>query len=204
MNKRRKTWQAKDSLALNSIDEIFQELNEALRRAGLTLRIICCGGYLMNQLGSTRETKDVDAFYKSNQEIDQIIKRIGDAHGLNIGRTIWLNNAVSTMSDWPDPANYSTAKTFGNLTIDLVTPEYLLSMKLSSVRPVDVEDAAYLVKLLNLENPIEVYNKIYPLNSKVSIMSVLKAFAQLHGEKWQWDYFRENQEEILALLKKHE
>jgi len=203
MKKRR---QAKESLALNSVDEIFQELNEALRRAGLTLRIICCGGYLMNQLGSTRETKDVDAFYTSNQEIDQIIKRIGDAHGLNTGRTIWLNNAVSTMSDWPDPAHYSTAKAFSNLTIDEVSPEYLLGMKLSSVRPVDVEDSAYLVKLLKLENPVEAYNKIHPLNSKVNILAVLKAFAQLYGEKWQWDYFRANQEEILALLdhEKHE
>jgi len=177
----------------------FQALNDMLALHHLSLHIICCGGYLLQRMGF-RGTIDVDAFYKSNEEIDLLIRRVGALLDINTGRTIWLNNAVSAMSDWPDSQYCEKLHGLSNLTVDRVTIEYLLGMKLSSTRPIDKEDAGHIIKAKGLDNPIGLYCLLASMSFRLSMVSVLEAFAFAYGDEWRAAYWKEHSKEILDLL----
>jgi len=183
--------------------EALEELNEELKRRGLQLNMICVGGYVRQLLGF-EGTKDIDAFYTSTKEIDKIIYDIGERRGINTGtgsrKTIWLNNAVSTMSDWPGAKHVRPLYNFSNMTVSRVTDDYLLGMKLSSTRDIDVEDSADLLDLLGLTNPIDTYHRLEGIGTRHTMMHILTAFKVLYGVEWYSKYLAENHEELLKYL----
>lgn len=177
----------------------FRALNDLLARHHLSLHVICCGGYLLQRMGF-RGTIDVDAFYESSEEIDLLISRVGALLDINAGKTIWLNNSVSTMSDWPDAKYCEKLYEFSSLTVDQVTIEYLLGMKLSSTRPIDKEDAGQIIKAKYLNDPIGLYNLLAGMSFRLSMVSVLDAFAFAYGDAWRAAYWKERSGEILGLV----
>ena len=177
----------------------FQTLNDLLGRQHLTLYIIVCGGYLIQRMG-LRGTQDVDAFYSSNEEIDLLIRRVGALLDINSEKTIWLNKAVSTMSDWPDSQYCEKLYEFSNLTVDQVTIEYLMGMKLSSTRPIDTEDVGHIIKAKELKHPIDLYKLLVGMSFRPSMVSMLEAFAYAYGDAWRAEYWKEHSKEILSLM----
>ena len=177
----------------------FRTLNDQLGLHHLSLRIICCGGYLIQRMGF-RGTQDVDAFYSSNEEIDLLIRRVGALLDINSGKTIWLNKAVSTMSDWPDSEYCEKLYEFSNLTVDQVTIEYLMGMKLSSTRPIDTEDVGHIIKAKELKDPIGLYKLLTGMSFRLSMVFILEAFAYAYGDVWRAEYWKEHSKEILSLM----
>ena len=86
-----------DSNSIN-FQPVFLMLNDELSKAGESLELTCAGGYAM-QMNGYRGTADVDAFYQSNATIDRIIRKVGDAFGINRPDEPWLNNSISNMKD---------------------------------------------------------------------------------------------------------
>jgi len=176
---------------IEAFEQGFRRLDELLGLNGLTLRIIVCGGYLIQQMG-IRGTVDVDAFYVKNDQIESLIKQVGAELGLNTEYTTWLNRSVATMSDWPDEKFHERLHTFDHLMIDRVTTEYLLGMKLRSTRERDVID---------ILEPVTLYNHLNHMGIRVSMSYILTAFSEMHGSDWFGRYFVENQEELLKIFR---
>jgi len=147
-----------------------------------------------------RGTQDVDAFYKSNDEIELLIRRAGALLGINCENTNWLNNAVTAISDWPDSEYCEELYKFTNLSVDQVTIEYLLGMKLSSARQIDIEDAGYIIKTKDRKDPVGLYTLLTGMSFQLSMVSMLEAFAFAYGDEWRAVYWKEHSEEILSLL----
>jgi len=148
-----------------------------------------------------RGTIDIDAFYVKNDRIDLLIKQAGAELGLNTEYTTWLNRSVATMSDWPDEKFYERLHAFNHLTVDKVTTEYLLGMKLRSTRDRDVTDSVTLIKHINILDPIELYNHLNNMAINVGMSYILTAFSEMHGNHWFGQYFTENQIELLKTLR---
>ena len=181
-------------------DRAFQQLNAELSKHGATLHLICVGGYMLQRMG-IRSTLDVDAFYKSTQLIEEIISRLGDDHKINPANSTWLNNAVASINDWPESRYCKNVHTFSNLTVDEVTSEYLLGMKIRSGREQDILDAASLIKILKMEDPISAYQLLKGMAFDISIVSVIVAFTKAKGEDWSAAYYKEHSNDILSLLR---
>ncbi|MCL2531918.1 MAG: hypothetical protein FWE40_07155 [Oscillospiraceae bacterium] len=185
--------------SLIDFEAAFHELDGLLGLHHQTLHIIVCGGYLIQRMGF-RGTIDVDAFYTASEEITLLIERVGLLLNINTGKTIWLNNAVSTMSDWPDPQYCEPLFAYENLTVEQVTMEYLLGMKLSSIRDVDAKDAGKIVEMARLDDPLALYQQCRAMGLKLSFVAVLEAFTFAYGDEWRAQYWNEHDQEILSLL----
>ena len=83
---------------------VFEQLNNELAGIEITLELICAGGFVM-QLHGYRASADVDAFYKSNAELDMLIKKVGDDFRINKPDELWLNNSIANMNPEP-PEDY--------------------------------------------------------------------------------------------------
>ena len=188
------------SHSLDDFEKGFQQLDDLLGRNHLSLHIICCGGYLIQRMGF-RGTIDVDAFYQSNDEIDLLIRRVGALLDLNTDHTTWLNKSVSTMSNWPDDKFCERLYTFDHLTVDRVTTEYLLGMKLRSTRARDVTDSVHLIEHLGILDPIELYNHLDNMSIDVGMSYILTAFSEMHGEDWFKEYYPGKEQELLKLFR---
>ena len=86
-------------------------------------------------------------------------------------------------------------------TVDQVTTEYLLGMKLRSTRDQDVLDAGHLFEKIGISDPIALYNHLNDMSIDVGMSYILTAFSELNGEGWFGAYFRENQQELLELFR---
>jgi hypothetical protein len=181
-------------------DKVFQQLNTELHQKNLTLHLICGGGYVLQRLG-VRGTVDVDAFYQSSTEIEHIIQRIGSEFGINPIGSAWLNNAIAAVNDWPEAAYCENVYTFSNLIVDVVTKEYLLGMKLYSHREQDMKDAASVLKMMGVDDPMKVYHLLRGMSFDISILSIIEAFAILYGNDWSSNYYKANSADIIRLLK---
>lgn len=111
----------------------FELLNEELAKEGLNLALICVGGYVLEQHGF-RTTQDVDAFYRGTPKIKEIIYRVGQQLSLNTSEELWLNNSVENLNPRPSFEFCEILYSFENLTVYIVSLDYLLGMKLTSSR----------------------------------------------------------------------
>ena len=177
----------------------FRALDDLLGRHRLKLHVIICGGYLIQQMGF-RGTLDVDAFYNSNDEIDLLIRRVGSLLDINSENTLWLNNAVSAVSDWPASEHCISLYQFDNLTVDQVTVEYLMGMKLTAARTVDTQDVGLIIKAKQLDDPIGLYQQLTGMGFEFSMVSLLDAFAFAYGDEWRATYWNEHSKDILSLI----
>ena len=119
-----------------------------LKKSDLQGEIIITGGAAMCLVHSARDmTKDIDALYEPKSEINRLVEKIANEHGLPHN---WLNDSVKGFMN--NKAEVMDFMQLGNLKISAVTPEYLLAMKLMSsrVEGQDYNDIKFLLHKLNV------------------------------------------------------
>lgn len=174
----------------------FELLNEELAKEGLNLALICVGGFVLEHYGF-RSTQDVDAFYRETPIIKEIIYRVGEQLGLNTSEELWLNNSVANLNPLPPIEYCEVLYSFENLTVYVVSLNYILGMKLTSTREQDLKDVGEIIKYKGLRSPFELYAYLNQLGfAPLDFAYVLEGFNLAYGMDWLRDFFEQNQEEL--------
>jgi hypothetical protein len=174
---------------------VFKRLNEELSRVGQSLELICAGGYVMQRHGY-RATIDIDAFYKSNEEIESIIRKVGDEFNINKPDELWLNNSLSNLNPMPHDEYCETIYRFSNLLIKTVNILYLIGMKLTSAREQDMIDVGNILKHENDQLPFGLLSKLSDMKFDIDISILLDAYEKAHGMDWLENFYVKNQNEL--------
>ena len=180
-------------------ESAFIMLNSELLKINQSLEIICVGGYVL-QLHRFRGTVDVDAFFQSNEVIDEAICKVGDKLGINQPDEIWLNNSVANMNPMPPSEYCEVVHQFSNLTVLSINITYLVGMKLCSGRNRDYRDVAVVIKNTKDEQPLELLFKLGKIGFNIDISVVLDAYEYAYGIEWVRDFYVENEQEIEKLF----
>ena len=181
---------------MDKMKPVFEALNQELAQANLTLTIICVGGYVLEHHG-LRATQDVDAFYQENQKINEIIARVGRQFNLNTYDELWLNNNVASMNKQPAVELCETLYTFSHLTVLMVPIEYVLGMKMISIREQDLKDIGAIIKYKDFHSPFKTFEDLRKLGFDTIDFSVLlEGFSHAYGMEWLEEFFKENQEKL--------
>ncbi len=149
-------------LRKDQITAYLEELNAELKRMNIKGEICLYGGAVMCVVYDARpSTKDVDAVFKPAQQIRRAIKRVADRHNL---RDDWINDGVKGFVVKHPQRIFLN---LSHLKVYIPEPDYLLAMKTFSARvdATDQEDVKYLIGLLKLRAPEEVFSiveKYYP------------------------------------------
>ena len=178
-----------------NFEPVFERLNEELSAKSISLNLVCAGGYVM-QLHGHRGTADIDAFFRSNAEIDRIIEKVGDEFEINRPDELWLNNSISNMNPTPPAEHRELAYKFSNLTVEIVTITYLLGMKLHSGRDQDLKDAADIIRKDGVQEPFELMEELENIGFTVDISNLLDTFGEAHGIDWLTNFYEENQNKL--------
>ncbi|HHW95575.1 MAG TPA: potassium transporter peripheral membrane component [Mogibacterium sp.] len=182
------------------VKEAFNELNKKLEKEGVTLTVICVGGFVLSQYG-LRTTKDIDGFFKSTAEIDKAIKTVGDKLGLNTEDELWLNNSVQNLNRSPAEDICDVLYDFSNLKVLMPPLEYIAGMKLKSARGQDIKDVADIIKLLKADDPLSFIENLQTLGFfEIDISLVLEAFGTAYGMSWLEKYYIDNEKAILEMV----
>lgn len=174
---------------------VFERLNKELSKIGQSLELVCAGGYVM-QLHGYRATLDVDAFYRSNKQIDDIIRKIGEEFGINKEDELWLNNSISNMNNAPPDEHCKPLYNFSNLVVKVVDIIYLIGMKLESPREQDLHDVATILKSENMERLFELQSDLQKMRFTIDISDLLEAFGLAHGMEWLKVFYENNEDKI--------
>ncbi|UHR02949.1 DUF6036 family nucleotidyltransferase [Peptoniphilus sp. GNH] len=177
-------------------EEQFKKLNDELKKINRDLTIICAGGYILEKLG-IRTTIDVDAFFTSDKEIDGIIKKVGEELSINSSKENWLNNSIQNLNEIPPIEECQTDYSFSNLTVYSVPVEYLIGMKMKSMREKDIFDISRLIKILKIINPEELEAKLNKRGFNPDSSIILECFAEAYGIEWLSDYLMKIEENKL-------
>lgn len=116
------------------LNELSKELKKEFGRNANIEMIIVGGASVLINYGFRDSTSDIDAIIASNSSIKSAVNRIGDKYHLENG---WINSDFrKTASYSPKLIEYSKYyKTFNHiLTVRTVSQEYLVAMKLASLR----------------------------------------------------------------------
>ena len=152
-------------LTKEKIIHSLKRLGEELAKEGMSGEILLTGGAAMCLAHSARDmTKDVDALYEPKEEIRRLVKKIAEQEGLPED---WLNDGVKGFVTEGAPTDEFMV--LDGLKITVVTPEYLLSMKLMSARygETDAGDIRFLMNKLQIKTVDDAYNiltRFYPAN----------------------------------------
>jgi hypothetical protein len=160
--------------------DALREIGEKLAAEGLDGQILLAGGASMCLVHSARSmTRDMDAVYQPKTTIDLFSFEVGEKYGWEPG---WLNSGVQAYIQDNAPKEHFIS--FPGLKVFTVSAEYLLAMKLRSMRDgsTDHGDAVFLIKKLGLnsvEETLELLKKIYDTN-KISetALAALRSFFQ--------------------------
>ena len=176
-------------------ESVFKQLNDELSKIEQSLKLICAGGYVM-QLHGYKTTSDVDAFYKSNMEIDAVIRKVGDEFGINKPDEIWLNGSISRMNPEPPGKYFKLVYSFTNLEVHAVEINYVVGMKLVSSREQDFIDIGDILRHDNNEQPFTLLSELADMGFNVDISNLLDGFERAHGMTWLDEFYANNQEEL--------
>jgi hypothetical protein len=157
------------------IKRCLDELNERLRSSGVMGEICLYGGAVMCVVYDARPaTRDVDAVFKPTREIREAIKRIAEANGL---REDWLNDAVK---GYVVPHRQRILFNLSNLKVYVPEPDYLLAMKVLAARveATDKMDIQFLIKLLGINTPDEVFSILEKYYSREQIRPATQFFVE--------------------------
>lgn len=157
------------------IKRCLDELNDRLRSSGVMGEICLYGGAVMCVVYDARPaTRDVDAVFKPTREIREAIKRIAEANGL---REDWLNDAVK---GYVVPHRQRILFNLSNLKVYVPEPDYLLAMKVLAARveATDKMDIQFLIKLLGINTPDEVFSILEKYYSREQIRPATQFFVE--------------------------
>ncbi|OGV78150.1 MAG: hypothetical protein A3K19_15615 [Lentisphaerae bacterium RIFOXYB12_FULL_65_16] len=145
-------------LTTERIKELFQALDEELRKKDVVGEVGICGGAVMCLVFQARPaTKDVAAIFEPTREIRKAAKAV--AARCDVPED-WLNDAAKAFFH-ADPPREEVLN-FPNLRVWAPTAKYMLAMKCISARfdSHDLDDTKFLVKYLQLWSPAEVFEII--------------------------------------------
>lgn len=152
-------------LTKERIESLFQSLNALLAERGEVGEVGLVGGAVMCLVYNARlATKNVDAIFEPAAVIRELAARIAITEAIPPD---WLNDAAKGFIlpgfERQDVINLS------NLRVWAPEPRYMLAMKCISARwdSSDRDDVLFLIKLLKLTKPQEVFDIIegyYPQN----------------------------------------
>ncbi|VKL67561.1 Uncharacterised protein [Streptococcus pneumoniae] len=181
---------------MDKMKPVFQALNKELIQENLTLTIICVGGYVLEYHG-LRATQDVDAFYDQNQKINEIIARVGKQFNLNTHEELWLNNHVANMNKQPPLSLCESLYSFENLTVLVVPIEYVLGMKMMSIREQYLKDIGAIIKYKNFHSPFDTFKYLKDMGfDTIDLSVILEGFSYAYGMDWLEKFFKENQDKL--------
>jgi hypothetical protein len=133
----------------------LRQLGEELDARGMQGEILLTGGAAMCIVHEARDmTKDIDALYEPKDMINSIVLKIAQREGLPSN---WLNDSVKGFVGPNVPKE--NFMSFKGLSVQTVSAQYLLSMKLMSARygETDYDDILYLMKKLNIHTTEEAF-----------------------------------------------
>ncbi|MEN8155110.1 MAG: DUF6036 family nucleotidyltransferase [Acidobacteriota bacterium] len=167
-------------LTKKNIKKYFSKLSDQLKLQNSKGEILLFGGAAMILTFNSRiSTKDVDAVFKPKKEFQIAIDHVAKDNNLNKN---WLNDAVKGFL-YSNKFNQKEILKFDNLTVYVPEPEYLLAMKVISMRTEavssDFEDIKTLLKETGLDTPgkvLDLVREYYPEN-----MIPQKSFYALEG-----------------------
>jgi len=145
---------SKPALSKTELVELLETLSERLRRRRAVARLYVIGGACMAlAYGRGRSTEDIDARIDTGHgALTEVVHEIARERGLPPG---WLNEqATSAIPRGPD-RRARTLYESPYLVVTGASAEYLLAMKLEAGRDKDVEDIAYLLDRLRIEQSDE-------------------------------------------------
>jgi hypothetical protein len=184
----------------NNIDFLsaFELLNKKLSELREHLELVCGGGYALHIHGY-RGTIDVDAFYKSNDDIERVIREVGDAFGINTTEEVWLNNSISNLNTEPPEQYTEVMHQFSNLTVRVVGLDYLVGMKLTSARERDVKDVGVILVGEGIQNPFDLMGTLKGMGFSIDVSLLLEAFGMAYGMDWLETFYHENAKMLSGL-----
>lgn len=138
----------------------FELINEELKLMNMYGEILITGGASMCLVFSARSaTKDIDAVYEPKTIINDIAAKIALQKKMPES---WLNDSVKGFMNAKAYEKKMSLKSYSNLKLYSVLPEYLLAMKLMSSRmesETDIKDIIFLMNYLKI-NTTEKANKV--------------------------------------------
>jgi hypothetical protein len=152
-------------LTRERITELFEQLNALLRARGEVGEVGIVGGAVMCLVYNARAaTKDVAGIFEPASIIRELARQVAESESLPPD---WLNDSAKGFI-MPGFAQQEVL-TLSNLRVWAPEPRYMLAMKCISARwdSSDRDDVQFLLKLLGLKNPKEVFAIIesyYPNN----------------------------------------
>ena len=154
-------------LGKEEILENIELINEGLKELDMNGEILIAGGASMCLAFSARSsTKDIDAVYEPKTIINDIAAKIALEKGMPKS---WLNDGVKGFMNEKAYDGKMFLKSYSNLKLYSVLPQYLLAMKLMSSRvesETDIKDIIFLMKHLNIDT-VEKANRIIEAAFKV-------------------------------------
>lgn len=139
-------------MTAEEITRYLTELNDELRLMDIKGEVSIYGGAVMCLAFKARPaTKDVDAIFEPVREIRNAARRVAERNSLDVG---WLNLAVKMFVVEHEK---QVLFDFPNLKVFIPDPDYLLAMKLLSLRPAtfDEDDIEFLLEKLNIQSAEE-------------------------------------------------
>jgi len=180
-------------------DSVFKRLNDELAKINQPLELICAGGYVM-QLHGYKATVDVDAFFKTNVQIDDVIRKIGNEFGINQPDELWLNNSIANLNPEPPSNHQELVHQYSHLVVKAVDIAYLTGMKLESGRNRDLIDVATIIKDNKGKELFELMATLESIGFNVDISAVLEVYGLAHGEGWLSKFYTDNEARLQKLF----
>ena len=175
--------------------EAFELLSARLRQEGLSLCVVCVGGFVLNHHG-IRATLDIDAFFAADDRTYAIIEEVGDELGINMGEP-WLNNSVQRLNRAPDLGTCALLYDLPNLKVYEAPLDYVAGMKLESAREQDIQDVSAIIRKLRIASPDELERRLRGYGFPHADESLLlESFGLAYGMEWLAAYYRENERSI--------
>jgi len=179
-----------------NFEPVFELLNHELSKINESLVLICAGGYVM-QLHGYKATVDVDAFYKSSEAIEKIIRKVGDHFGINKPDESWLNHSIANLNIEPSDKHCELVHKFCNLEVNAVDIAYVMGMKFVSAREQDLKDISAILKHDDNKKPFELLTTLTDMGFDIDISLLLEAFGEAHGIHWLEEFYKSNESELI-------
>ena len=179
-------------------EKLFSDLNEELDKSGLTLDLLCVGGFVL-EYHNMRSTEDIDAFYQESSDLIECIDKVGKENGISESEERWLNNSVSNLNRKPPESVCHEILSYSNLTVTIPSLIYILGMKLESARKRDIKDAGVIIRSERFEDILDTAKSLEDLGFQIDFSVLMEAFEIAYDIEWLTEYLDEHIEEIRNL-----
>lgn len=179
-------------------EKLFRDLNEELAKSGLTLDLVCVGGFVL-EYHNMRSTGDIDAFYQESSDLIECIENVGRENGISDSEERWLNNSVSNLNRKPPKSVCQEILSYSNLSVTIPSLTYILGMKLESARRRDLEDAGAIIRFERFEDIVDTARSLEDLGFETDFSVLMEAFEVAYDVEWLTEYLEDHIEEIRKL-----